>query len=110
MCTLVRIVHTTYYAYYYIDTVGAPGPGNSPSRQGTSDGRRAERASEDTNETKNNVEGEIIQTGIEFSIRGSINNPFPFLLKCTMRIRIRPIGHSPVCPLDGAWEGRRCLP
>ena len=48
-------MHTTYYAYYYIDTVGAPGPGNSPSRQGTSDGRRAERASEDTNETKNNV-------------------------------------------------------
>ena len=95
-------------------TVGAPGPGNNPSlpehRQGASDGRRAERASEDTNETKNNVEGEIIQTGIEFSIRGSINNPFPFLLKFTMRIRIRPIGHSPVCPLDGAWEGRRCLP
>ena len=44
-------------------TVGAPGPGNNPSlpehRQGASDGRRAERASEDTNETKNNVKGEI---------------------------------------------------
>ena len=40
-------------------TVRAPGPGNNPSlpehRQGASDGRRAERASEDTNETKNNV-------------------------------------------------------
>ena len=55
-CTLVRIVHTAVcilVLHRYCWSTSA-GPGNSPSRQGTSDGRRAERASS-TNETKNNV-------------------------------------------------------
>lgn len=59
---IVRVYSRTHSTYYVLCILlhrycwsTSAGPGKSPSRQGTSDGRRAERASEDTNETKNNV-------------------------------------------------------